>query len=163
MKILLIEDNQNLCMTIKSQLSKEGFLVDVCNTGEEAFLYAINPENDYDLAIVDRMLPVVDGLTIIKAMREKDIQIPVIIITGMSELNDKIEGLDNAAHFDHNTHRHYHLLCTECQQVFDIPADVLPMIDKNVAQKTGMMIESYDISFRGICPKCQNTNSKQEK
>ena len=75
----------------------------------------------------------------------------------------KIEGLDNAAHFDHNTHRHYHLLCTECQQVFDIPADVLPMIDKNVAQKTGMMIESYDISFRGICPKCQNTNSKQEK
>lgn len=97
MKILLIEDNQNLCMTIKSQLSKEGFLVDVCNTGEEAFLYAINPENDYDLAIVDRMLPVVDGLTIIKAMREKDIQIPVIIITGMSELNDKIEGLDNGA------------------------------------------------------------------
>lgn len=97
MKILLIEDDQNLCMTIKSQLSKEGFLVDVCNTGEEAFLYAINPENDYDLAIVDRMLPVVDGLTIIKAMREKDIQIPVIIITGMSELNDKIEGLDNGA------------------------------------------------------------------
>lgn len=97
MKILLIEDDQNLCMTIKNQLSKEGFLVDVCNTGDEAFLYAINPDNDYDLAIVDRMLPVIDGLTIIKAMREKDIQIPIIIITGMSELDDKIEGLDNGA------------------------------------------------------------------
>lgn len=97
MKILLIEDDQNLCMSIKSQLSKESFLVDVCHAGDEAFLYAINPDNDYDLAIVDRMLPVIDGLTIIKAMREKDIQIPVIIITGMSELDDKIEGLDNGA------------------------------------------------------------------
>ena len=97
MKILLIEDDQNLCTTIKSQLSKDGFLVDVCNTGDEAFLYAINQDNDYDLAIVDRMLPVIDGLTIIKAMRQKGIQIPIIIITGMSELDDKIEGLDNGA------------------------------------------------------------------
>lgn len=97
MKILLIEDDQNLCMTIKNQLSKEGFLVDVCNTGDEAFLYAINSGNDYNLAIVDRMLPVIDGLTIIKAMRQKGIQIPIIIITGMSELDDKIEGLDSGA------------------------------------------------------------------
>ena len=48
-------------------------------------------------AIIDRMLPVIDGLTIIKAMRKKMISIPVIIITGMSELNDKIDGLDNGA------------------------------------------------------------------
>lgn len=97
MKILLIEDDQNLCMTIKSQLSKEGFLVDVCNTGDEAFIYAINQDTDYDLAIVDRMLPVIDGLSIIKAIRQKGIQIPIIIITGMSELEDKIEGLDSGA------------------------------------------------------------------
>ena len=97
MKILLIEDDLNLCTTIKNQLSKDGFLVDVCNTGDEAFLYAVNPDIDYDLAIIDRMLPVVDGLTIIKAMRQKGIQIPIIIITGMSELDDKIEGLDNGA------------------------------------------------------------------
>ena len=43
------------------------------------------------------MLPIVDGLTIIKAMRSKQIQIPVIIITGMSELQNKIEGLDSGA------------------------------------------------------------------
>lgn len=97
MKILLIEDDQNLCTTIKSQLSKEAFIVDICNTGDEAFLYAINQDNDYDLAIVDRMLPVIDGLSIIKAMRQKNIQIPIIIITGMSELDDKIEGLDSGA------------------------------------------------------------------
>lgn len=97
MKILLIEEYLNLCMTIKNQLSIEGFLVDICNTGDEAFLYAINQDNEYDLAIVDRILPVIDGLSIIKAMRQKDIQIPIIIITGMSKLDDKIEGLDSGA------------------------------------------------------------------
>ena len=97
MKILLIEDDQNLCMAIKSQLVKEGFLIDICNTGDEAFLYAVNQNNHYDLAIVDRMLPVIDGLSIIKAMRQKNIHIPVIIITGMSGLDDKIEGLDSGA------------------------------------------------------------------
>lgn len=97
MKILLIEDDTQLCMTIKDQLTKEGYIVDTCNTGDEAFMYAVNTDNDYDLAIIDRMLPVIDGLSIIKAMRQKNIQIPVIIITGMSELDDKIEGLDNGA------------------------------------------------------------------
>lgn|SRR5574344_1494233 len=97
MKILLIEDDTQLCMTIKEQLTKEGYIVDTCNAGDEAFLYAVDPDNDYDLAIIDRMLPIIDGLSIIKAMRQKNIQIPVIIITGMSELNDKIEGLDNGA------------------------------------------------------------------
>lgn len=97
MKILLIEDDTQLCMTIKEQLTTEGYIVDTCNTGDEAFLYAVSADNDYDLAIIDRMLPIIDGLSIIKAMRQKNIQIPVIIITGMSELNDKIEGLDNGA------------------------------------------------------------------
>ncbi|MDE7429346.1 MAG: response regulator transcription factor, partial [Lachnospiraceae bacterium] len=71
--------------------------VDACGDGEEGFLLALDRSNSYDLAVIDRMLPVVDGLTIIKAMRNKQIQIPVIIITGMSELQDKIEGLDSGA------------------------------------------------------------------
>lgn len=97
MKILLVEDDPYLCKTIKSQLSKEGFLVDICTTGDEAFLYAVNQHNTFDLAIIDRMLPVIDGLSIIKAMRQKGIQIPIIIITGMSQLDDKVEGLDSGA------------------------------------------------------------------
>lgn len=60
-------------------------------------LYALNTDYGYDLAIVDRMLPVIDGLTIIKAMRRKKIQIPVIIITGMSTLDDRVDGLDGGA------------------------------------------------------------------
>lgn len=97
MKILLIEDDKNLCETIENQLSKENFIVDTYHNGDEAFMYAINSGCEYDLAIIDRMLPVIDGLSIIKSMREKNIQIPIIIITGMSELNDKITGLDNGA------------------------------------------------------------------
>lgn len=97
MKILLIEDDKNLCDNIKLQLTKEGYVVDMCYDGEEGFLLALNQKSAYDLAIIDRMLPVIDGIAIIKAMRNKDIQIPVIIITGMAELHDKIEGLDNGA------------------------------------------------------------------
>lgn len=97
MKILLIEDDRALCDNMKMQLTKEGYIVDACYDGEEGFLLAGDPDSCYDLAVIDRMLPIIDGLTIMKAMRHKRIQIPVIIITGMSELHDKIEGLDNGA------------------------------------------------------------------
>lgn len=97
MKILLLEDDLELCSSIQSQLTKNGYMVDACNDGETAMMYALHTDYSYDLAIVDRMLPVIDGLTIIKAMRKKGIQIPVIIITGMTALNEKIEGLDGGS------------------------------------------------------------------
>ena len=97
MKILLLEDDLHLCGLIQDELQKAGYVVDYCNDGETGMLYALNLEYCYDLAVIDRMLPIIDGMTIIKAMRRKQISIPVIIITGMSELNDRIEGLDNGA------------------------------------------------------------------
>jgi len=97
MNILLLEDDYRLADTIKSQLGKEGYIIDVCYSGDEGLMTAISPGFHYELAIIDRMLPVIDGLTVIKAMREKKILIPIIIITGMSGLDDKIEGLDNGA------------------------------------------------------------------
>ncbi len=97
MKILLLEDDLELCGSIQSELTKNGYMVDACHDGETAILYALHTDYSYDLAIVDRMLPIIDGLTIIKAMRKKGIQIPVIIITGMAALDEKIEGLDGGA------------------------------------------------------------------
>ena len=97
MKILLIEDDQNLCSTIKQQLIKENYVVDACTSGEDGMIYALNPDNGYSVAVIDRMLPVIDGVTILKAMRKKQIFVPVILITGMSELHDRIEGLDSGA------------------------------------------------------------------
>lgn len=97
MKILLLEDDLNLCHLIQRELIKSKDVVDVCHDGETALAYALNLDFAYDLAIIDRMLPILDGLTIIKAMRHKGIQIPIIIITGMSLLDDRIEGLDSGA------------------------------------------------------------------
>ena len=97
MKISLIEDDMELCSSIQDELQKAGYVVDCCHDGETAMLHALNIEYCYDLAVIDRMLPIIDGMTIIKAMRRKGIAIPVIIITGMSALNDRIEGLDNGA------------------------------------------------------------------
>lgn len=97
MKILLLEDDLELCNLIESELINNEYMVDSCNDGETAMLYALNTDYSYDLAIVDRMLPIIDGLTIIKAMRRKEINIPVIITTGMSAIDDRIEGLDGGA------------------------------------------------------------------
>lgn len=97
MRVLLLEDDLNLCDTIEAALSKESYSVDSCHDGETAMLYALNTDLGYELAIVDRMLPIIDGLTIIKSMRRKGINIPVIIITGMSALDDRIDGLDGGA------------------------------------------------------------------
>ncbi len=126
MKILLLEDDPYLCRNIKQQLTKENYIVDACGDGEEGFLLALNRENGYDLALIDRMLPVVDGLTILKAMRSKQIQIPVILITGMSELQHKIEGLDNGA--DDYLAKPFHMeeLCARIRALIRRPAALAP-------------------------------------
>ena len=97
MKLLILEDDRELCSEIERELKNNGYIVDACHDGEMGMQFALNKEYAYDLVIVDRMLPYVDGLTIIKAMREKGIQIPAIIITGMTALNDRIDGLDGGA------------------------------------------------------------------
>ena len=97
MKILLIEDDKNLSATIAEQLQKEGYILDCCYDGETALGYALNPEYGYDIVLLDRMLPIIDGLAVLKAMRQKQIYTPVLIITGLGELDDKIDGLDCGA------------------------------------------------------------------
>jgi len=66
----------------------------------------------------------------------------------------KIDGLDNSAHFDHNTHNHYHFICNKCKRIFDISEDVAPNVDKNAEKETGFSITGHDISFHGICSDC---------
>ena len=59
-KILLMEDDLDLCQSIQQALKKEGYSVDCCNDGESSMIYALNTDYGYDLAIVDRMLPIID-------------------------------------------------------------------------------------------------------
>ena len=97
MRILLIEDDKNLSSIIAEQLQKEGCVTDCCYDGETALACALNPDFSYDIILLDRMLPIIDGMTVLKAMRRKKIWTPVILITGLGELDDKIEGLDCGA------------------------------------------------------------------
>lgn len=97
MRILLVEDDRNLSAAIGEQLQKEGYVADCCYDGETALHYALNPEYGYDIVLLDRMLPILDGLTVLRAMRQKQIPTPVLILTGLGELEDKIQGLDCGA------------------------------------------------------------------
>ncbi len=73
----------------------------------------------------------------------------------------KIDGLETSAHFDHNTHNHYHFICDKCKKVFDISADVAPDIVAKTQDETGFYIKGHDIVFHGLCSECKN--SKGEK
>lgn len=67
----------------------------------------------------------------------------------------KIDGLEASAHYDHNTHEHYHFICECCKRVYDISSEVAPELKKNAQLSTGFDITSYDIVFHGICSECK--------
>ena len=95
MRILLVEDDENLCYTLQYQLEQEGFLVDTCMDGEDALFFI--RERVHDLILLDRMLPSMDGISVLKALRREKIFTPVIYLTALSSLQDKITGLDCGA------------------------------------------------------------------
>ena len=95
MRILLVEDDKELCGTIKLQLEQEGYETDCCGQGQEAFYYA--SEYPYDVIILDRMLPQMDGLSVLQGLRRMGITTPVFITTALDGVNDRIDGLDAGA------------------------------------------------------------------
>ncbi len=95
MRILLIEDDGELCDAIKLKLEQAGYETDCCGQGQEAFYYA--SEYPYDAIILDRMLPQMDGLSILNGLRKMNIATPVIITTALDGINDRIHGLDAGA------------------------------------------------------------------
>ncbi len=95
MRILLIEDNQNLCDSLSFQLKKAGYLTDTCTDGADAFYYT--EQNIYDMILLDRLLPHIDGQTILKKLRSLGNTTPVIFLTALGELSHKIDGLEAGA------------------------------------------------------------------
>lgn len=95
MRILLVEDDLKLCDSLSFQLEKEGFAVDVCHNGEEAVDWII--QHAHDLVLLDRMIPGLSGTEVLKQIRSRGIAVPVILITALGELNDKVTGLDSGA------------------------------------------------------------------
>lgn len=95
MRILLVEDDEKLNESLTFQLKKEGFLVDTCRDGEEALYYI--EEKIHDLVLLDRMLPRISGTEVLARMRRAHNETPVILITALGTLDDKVTGLDSGA------------------------------------------------------------------
>ena len=95
MKILLIEDDRELADSMRFQLEKEGYETDICDDGEEGLYYM--KERSHDLVILDRMLPSMDGITVLQEARKNHVSTPVIMLTALGELQDKLTGLKGGA------------------------------------------------------------------
>lgn len=95
MKLLLVEDNFQLNKALTTLMKRNSYLVDSASDGEEALLYL--KEFQYDVIILDIMLPKIDGLEVLKRARRDNIQTPIILLTAKSTVEDKITGLDLGA------------------------------------------------------------------
>ncbi len=95
MKILVVEDEKRVTQFIRKGLKEEGHAVDVAYDGEEGgFLAEVN---DYDLIILDLMLPKKNGITMCREIRERGVATPILMLTARDSIEDKVRGLDAGA------------------------------------------------------------------
>ncbi len=95
MRLLIVEDEKELCDTIATVLYNSGFEVDKCYDGNEAFDYILSEE--YDLIVLDLNLPGIDGKDVLKELRITNEETKVLILSARSQISDKVEGLDLGA------------------------------------------------------------------
>lgn len=95
MRILVVEDEHRIAHSLQKGLEQEKYAVDVAYTGTEGYDLAATEE--YDLIILDIMLPEMDGITICKKIREQKIHTPILLLTAKSQVHDKVQGLDTGA------------------------------------------------------------------
>ena len=95
MKILLVEDEKKVASFIKKGLEEEYYTVDIAHNGKDGFDMAIRGE--YDLLILDVMLPYKDGISITRELRAEKISTPILLLTAKDKIVDKVEGLDAGA------------------------------------------------------------------
>ena len=91
-KILLVEDDRETAAYLMRGLSEEGHVVEHVTDGREGLFRA--SDGSYDLIILDRMVPVLDGLAVLRAMRAAEIGTPVLILSALASVGDRIEGLE---------------------------------------------------------------------
>jgi DNA-binding response OmpR family regulator len=95
MKVLLVEDEHRISQSIKKGLEQENFLVETAFDGEVAFDLASS--NDYEVIILDLMIPKMDGMTVCKNLRADEIHTPILVLTAKGELEDKVSALNFGA------------------------------------------------------------------
>ncbi len=95
MRILLVEDERELAEVVRKGLEENGYSVDVAHDGEEGLYMAEN--YPADVIILDVMLPVMDGLSLLRKARERGVKAPVLLLTARDSTSDKVRGLDSGA------------------------------------------------------------------
>jgi two-component system cell cycle response regulator CtrA len=91
MRVLLVEDDSSTARSIELMLKTEGFVVDVTDLGEDGL--EIGKLYDYDIIVLDLMLPDIDGYEVLRRFRAGRIDTPILILSGLTELDNKIKGL----------------------------------------------------------------------
>jgi len=95
MRLLIVEDEVQLCKQLADGLIQKGLAVDTANDGREGLVMAL--ETAYDIAIIDLGLPELSGVEVIKQLREKERNLPIMILTARSNWQDKVDGLNAGA------------------------------------------------------------------
>lgn len=95
MRVLLAEDEKSMAKALTVILEKNNYSVDTVHDGEAAYRYFKTSE--YDVAVLDIMMPKMDGITLLKKIRAEGNHVPVIMLTAKSQIDDKVEGLDSGA------------------------------------------------------------------
>jgi DNA-binding response OmpR family regulator len=95
MRVLVVEDERKMASFIRKALQAEGFAVDVLHNGEEGLAMAVT--TTFDAIILDIMLPGRDGLSMLRLMRERGVQTPVLLLTARGEVMERVEGLNAGA------------------------------------------------------------------
>ncbi|MCA9392022.1 response regulator transcription factor [candidate division WWE3 bacterium] len=95
MKILVVEDDEHIAKNLKKGLELKSHVVDVALDGEDGYDFA--QSEDYDVIILDRMLPGMDGMEICKKLREDEIKTPILMLTAKTTVDDRVDGLNIGA------------------------------------------------------------------
>lgn len=95
MRILIVEDEHKIANSIKRGLEQESYAVDVAYDGEEG--YDLASSEDYDVIILDLLLPKMPGIEVCKKLRAGDIHTPILMLTALGEISNKVEGLNSGA------------------------------------------------------------------
>lgn len=92
MRILLAEDDRTISSAVRKRLQAENNIVDLCENGNDAYDYIVM--TDYDVILMDIMMPGMDGLSVVRRVRAEGVRTPVLFLTALDAISDRVTGLD---------------------------------------------------------------------